>query len=150
MRRHIGKALLAVGGLGLIGLGALHVSWAQGKTWPAKTSRELSEHVTGSPELPSPLACMVVATPLLASGTSSLIQASTGLPDSVSARAVKALPMIAGGALTARGIVGGKIACTVVGLPAPQDEFMRLDTAIYRPLCLTLGLSTIAGLILTK
>ncbi len=162
MKTAVGKTLLGLGGVGLIGLGALHLAWGAGLNWPYRSRTELASKVTGATDFPSPLACGVVAAPLLTAGVYSVAGA---MPDSQydDATSTDALPVdrsrlgldtlapfIAGSALVARGIVGGKIACTLVGLPEPNAQFLNLDRRVYQPLCLGIGGSVLLGKILIR
>ena len=36
-----------VAGAGLVAIGALHLVWAAGSSWPARTRRDLAQAVTG-------------------------------------------------------------------------------------------------------
>jgi hypothetical protein len=158
----VGKSLLTIGGAGLIGFGALHLAWGAGLNWPYRSRTELASKVIGATDFPSPLACGVVAAPLLTAGVYSVAGA---MPDSQydDATATEDLPidrshlgldtlapLLVGTALFARGVMGGKLACKLVGLPEPNAQFLDLDRRVYQPLCLGIGGSVLLGKILTR
>ncbi len=162
MKAAVGKSLLGLGGVGLIGLGVLHLAWGAGASWPMRSREELAARVVGTTEFPGTAACAVVAAPLLTAG----VYAVAGtLPDSQYDDATSAdelpvdrsrlgldtlAPLIAGSALVARGIIGGKVACILVGLPEPNTQFLDMDRRVYQPLCLAIGGSILLGKLLTR
>jgi hypothetical protein len=116
----------------LAGLSALHLSWATGSVWPARSRSELSAVMAGRSEVPSPMACLVVATGL--AGAAALV-GGVGADRPV-ARLARA--GIAAGFLV-RGVAGltGNTRLLVQWTPAPR--FVRLDRRYYGPLCLAIA-----------
>ncbi|MFF2272201.1 DUF3995 domain-containing protein [Agromyces sp. NPDC058136] len=128
----------AVAAVGLVGVGALHAAWASGSSWPARSRRELADAVVGSDAAPAPLATAAVAVAATAGG----IVAGGALGD----RPIAVVGRRAAGlALIARAVVGGPVACRLLGLPEPSDRFRKLDARWYRPLCAVLGVAALLG-----
>lgn len=67
--------LLGLGGIGVIGVGAVHALWGAGVMWPAKNREELAAKVVGSERFPPALACAAVAIPLVGTGAYALAEA---------------------------------------------------------------------------
>jgi Protein of unknown function (DUF3995) len=118
----------------LAGLSALHLAWAAGSAWPARSRSELSAVMAGRSEVPSPVACVVVATGL--AGAAGLVGGVGG--DRPVARLARAA--LAAGFLV-RGVAGlsGNTRLLVPWTPAPR--FVRLDRRYYGPLCLAIAAS---------
>lgn len=128
----------AVAAVGLVGVGALHAAWASGSSWPARSRRELADAVVGSDAAPAPLPTAAVAVAATAGG----LVAGGALGDRPIAVAGR---RAAGLALIARAVVGGPVACRLLGLPEPSDRFRELDARYYRPLCVVLGVAALLG-----
>lgn len=126
------------GGLGLGLIGAVHVVWATGSSWPAKTRPELARAVVGSEEMPGVIPSGIVAVGALAAGA--VVSGTLG-----DRGIVRPGRILAAAGLLARGGAGGVLACRLLGLPEPAETFRRLDARIYRPLCLVLGLALLIG-----
>lgn len=125
---HMASSLApATAGVGLGSLAALHLVWAFGWRFPARSRAELAEAVVGAPDMPSAAACVAVAAAL---GSAGAIAAGAG---GVSPQARSARTLIGAG-LVARGVLGA---------PAPGDTFRRWDARLYRPACLLLGAASL-------
>ncbi|AKU16338.1 DUF3995 domain-containing protein [Luteipulveratus mongoliensis] len=121
-------------------IGALHLSWAAGSTWPKSTAAELGEVVISSGSLPPAGACIVVGVGLIgAAGVVAALRPS-------SSRRLRAAGGVLGGVLAARG-VGFEAMHLVAGLP---DTFSRLDAAYYSPLCIGLAAGVGVRLLATR
>lgn len=120
-----------VAGAGLLTAAALHLSWAAGSHWPAKSKEELSDVVTGSPQLPQPAACAVVGVGLV--GVSAVVISESRHPLLRVARAGVALGFLA------RAAAGGVRTTRALGLPAPSARFLEWETKLYRPFCVAVA-----------
>lgn len=126
---------------GLIGVGLLHMAWAAGATWPARSREQLAEYVVGNPDAMPPAApTALVAGAALVGGVASGGVLGDG-------KGVLAVRWVAGAALLTRAALGGGAALVALGLPPAREAFQRLDRRVYRPLCAILGLATIAALL---
>jgi hypothetical protein len=142
-RRVLGRAS-RVSGLavpaGLTGLAALHAAWALGSSWPAGSRSELAEAVLSSGErdrlgggLPAPALTSAVALALLG---------AAGVVRSVAAGATSPAVRRA-----AWGVAAAFAARSVAYLPAHLgsgrgERYLRLDRALYAPLCFALAAGT--------
>ncbi|MGB0099875.1 MAG: DUF3995 domain-containing protein, partial [Nocardioides sp.] len=125
--------LRGVGAVGLLGVGIVHALWASGSTWPASSAEALGEAVVGSSTgMPAPGAAWVVA--VGAVGAAGVV--AGGGADRPVAVAVR---RTVGAGILTRGVLGGVVACRILGLPSPGPRFRSLDRAAYRPVCLVLG-----------
>lgn len=128
-RIRIGRLL---GGGGLFAVAAVHALWAAGLTWPAGSKPELARAVTGGEVMPGPAACLAVSA--LTAGAGAVVGGVGG-----QGRVARLIRWGAAGALLMRGVGGGVAATRFLAMPAPQQQFVRLDRRFYRPLCLGLG-----------
>lgn len=120
----------------LLGLGVLHALWATGSAWPAASRTDLAHWVLGeSASMPPDAATWTVAAMLVAAAAGVHL-ASRGSRS----RHVAPLVWATGLALMARGAVWPPIDLAN-GLASDYD---RIDLAVYSPLCLLLGLGTLA------
>ncbi len=126
------------GGLGLGLIGAIHVVWATGSSWPARTRPELARAVVGSEEMPGPVPSGIVAVGALAAGVA--VSGAAG-----ESGVVRTARVLAAAGVLARGGAGGVLACRLLKLPEPGETFRRLDARVYRPLCLALGIALLIG-----
>jgi len=139
-------ALVAVTGLALAG--AVHIYWAAGGTWPGSDRSDLARKVVGSTdEFPSTATTMAVAVLLVIGAI--VVGGATGLwvlPASDDLVTVAA--WVVGGVLIARAVVGfvlsGRRQASGRGTP-----FSIRDLAVYSPLTLVLGASTVLALVST-
>lgn len=117
----------------LAGIGALHIAWGRGMTYPFKTQEELGKAVFPGDEFPSASACNAVGGALFA---------ASALTAGVGGRTwwARTGRNVVVGVLTARGIAG-VTGATRRTLPESADveTFVELDKKIYGPLCLTLA-----------
>lgn len=120
-----------VAGAGLLAAAALHLSWAAGSHWPANSKEELSDVVTGSPELPRPAACAVVGVGLV--GVSAIVVSQSRHPLLRVARAGVALGFLA------RATAGGVRTTRLLGLPDPSPRFLEWESKLYRPFCVAVA-----------
>jgi hypothetical protein len=124
----------------LLGIGALHVAWGRGATFPFASRDRLNDVVIGRNATPSPGACY---------GVAGLLTAAAGL--------VAGLPTRRGGlrragvgtvalTLATRAALGfaGKTALVSPGSVSPT--FMRTDRRVLSPLCAALAIGAAASL----
>jgi hypothetical protein len=119
----------------LLGIAALHVSWASGSSWPAKDREELADAMAGRAggSAPSPTACLVVAT---------LLATASAL---VAGRPQRLRRLRRTGTIGVSVVLGVRGACGMAGrtdLVSPgstSPRFRRLDRRYYSPLCLALA-----------
>ncbi len=132
----------------LAAIAALHLYWAAGGLWPARSARQLIDTVIGNPRRDKmPPAWITAIAGIALAGTALLPLAiapvswsliyTLNLPLSVLGGSFGAT-FLAGLAFLARGIVGY--------LPFwrrlhPAEPFASLDVRLYSPLCLVLGLA---------
>ncbi|WP_131764891.1 DUF3995 domain-containing protein [Candidatus Protofrankia californiensis] len=126
------KFVALLGAAGLAGIGAVHAAWGLGSSWPMRTREELADAVVGNDETPGPEACFVMAG--VAISAAALLAGAGG-----QGRGPRTARWMIAAGLAARGVLGGRAATRVLGLPDPSERFVRLDTIVYRPLCLTLA-----------
>lgn len=123
----------AVSVAGLAALSALHVIWASGSSWPAKSTERLAEAVVGQTvEMPGRLPTAVIAAG--AAGAACLV--SGGLGERGIARFGA---RFTGTAMLLRAVLGGDVALAALGLPPSSQTFRRLDRRYYRPFAALLG-----------
>ena len=123
-------AAAATATLGLAGVSALHLVWASGSHWPARSERALADAVAGSRRMPPPAASAVVG--VGAAVAAAWVPAARGRLGALGTGLI-------GAGLLARGVAGGVVAARALGMPETSRRFRRLDERWYRPLCLVLG-----------
>ncbi|QIM16332.1 DUF3995 domain-containing protein [Leucobacter insecticola] len=129
----------SVGTTGLLAVGALHLVWASGSSWPAKNGKRLSEAVIGNAKLrPSPEATLGVAAAAIGGG----LVAGGALGEG---RGVVALRRLMGFGLIARAVVSEELLMEALGLPESGQRFRQLNRQYYRPLCAVLGVAVLLG-----
>jgi hypothetical protein len=113
--------------LGLGAAGALHLAWALGSTFPARSSRELADLVGGTDAMPGPTACAAVAGALAISAVG------------VSTRGTwpRRIATMTAATLIGRGVGGLVVSATGTG--SATARFRYWDLRLYSPLCLALG-----------
>jgi hypothetical protein len=120
---------------GLLGVGALHVVWATGSSWPLGDKRQLTDAVVGTrdAEPPSPTACL---------GVAGLLATAAALVEGHPRRA-PALSRIGSAGVVAvlatRGGVGLAGRTDLVSPASVTERFRRLDRRVYSPFCLVLA-----------
>lgn len=125
----------------LLAAGGLHAIWATGTPWPCSNTTTLNRYVVGQadePRLPGPLACLAVTGALTVTAAAALHRATTPHRHS-------AANTVAGFVLTAASTVLALRSAIVVATTTmrPQwftPEFVKLDRAVYSPLCLSLAI----------
>lgn len=132
-RRVVGSGAAAT----LAGVGALHVLWSTGSTWPAPSPAALSDAVIGSSTLPPASACVAVGVGLGAAALATVdrtrpLGARGALPFAVSDLTVRT----AAAGLAARGVIG--LGTSPFGLGGTA-AYRRWDVTVYTPLCLGLA-----------
>ena len=136
-RAQLIATLSAVSALGLAGISAGHVVCAAGSSWPARSERILAESVVSADRMPPPAASALVA---LGLAGATLCVAGVGGQTSVAVTARRVI----GAGLLARGLMSSRMATRMVlGLSEPGPRFRRLDSLLYRPLCLVLAAATL-------
>lgn len=119
----------------LLAIGALHVAWGAGATWPMATRDELSGAVLGSPGLArgGEAACYSVA---------GLLGVSAAMVSGWPRRAERPRRIAVAGisaVLAARGLLGLAGRTDLVSPGSTGQRFRELDRRIYSPLCLALA-----------
>jgi hypothetical protein len=117
----------------LAGIGALHVAWGLGNTWPYADQAALTENVVGAEVAPSPAACFVVAGLL---GTAALFIA--GFPTRDSGIGTLGRATVAT-VLGTRGILGLAGRTDLISPGSDSATFRRNDRTKFAPLCLALA-----------
>ena len=130
--------------IALLAVATAHFLWSIGRTWPIRNEKLLAQTVVGFEgieRMPPRLASFAVAVATLAAGIIALALAdhdSGGLPLSL-----LGLPLAA--VFLARGVVGYT---SWWATKTPEPNFRLNDRRVYSPLCLFLGASFVALVIL--
>lgn len=117
----------AVTAAALAGASALHVAWGRGSTFPYRTRAELTDHVVGSSQPPSPGACYTVA---------AMLAAAASLAATIPRGRLHRLALAgAAGVFATRAGFGfaGRTDLLMPGSTSPA--FRRRDRRIYSPIC---------------
>lgn len=119
--------------LALSAIGALHVVWATGSTFPFRTRRALDDAVIGRQVAPGPVECVAVA--LLLGTAAGAVTRADRARDPWSRLAAAGVAVV----LTIRAAFGfaGRTALLVPGSESPR--FKRLDRRLYAPTCAVLA-----------
>ena len=135
--RRVSVASATATGLGAIG--ALHVVWGCGSTFPFRHRYDLNDHVIGRQVSPSPAACNTVAG-LLAVAAVSVASAASG-----SSMAARIAAAGCGTVLGARAALGftGRTNLAVPGSTSPN--FVRNDRRIFSPICAALAIGAFSA-----
>ncbi|MFE6049912.1 DUF3995 domain-containing protein [Kitasatospora sp. NPDC056446] len=121
----------------LAGIGVLHLVWTV-SPWPARSQEELARHVYGrGTVMPSATACAVVGVGLLAAAYGVLGRAGLA-PDLGLPVLFRLGTWLLAGVLLLRGAAGPLLDRSA------DPAFARLDRIAYSPLCVALGLCTLA------
>jgi hypothetical protein len=126
----------------LLGIGALHVAWGAGSSWPLPDRAALAEYVVGSArtDVPGAWASYGVAGALGAAGV--IVSGRPRRFDSV--RRVGVAGVVA--VLAGRGVLGLTGRTHLVSPLSTGRRFRELDRRVYAPLCLTLaGLTALSA-----
>ncbi len=125
----------------LAGIGALHLAWGLGSTFPAADARSLARAVVGGDRFPSPGQCVGVAVLL---GAASVLIASRARPESFVGRVIP-LPVAVLGSTVVASVLAvrgfGGLVMGVVGFPETTPSFRTLDLIAYSPLCVALAVA---------
>lgn len=122
----------------LAAIAVIHVMWAFGSRWPARSERELVAEVigrTGQRHMPSPLQCVLAAVAIFFAGVAALIVSNfliVPLPASAITSLGLALALIFG----LRGVAAYHPAWRE---QFSQQPFAQMDRTKYGPLCLLLA-----------
>jgi len=122
-----------VAGVGLGAVGALHLAWAAGSSFPAPNREVLADTVVGSPAMPGPVPCAVVGVGALAVAAA----VAAGRPRRLSG----VVRRLAAAGLATRAAAGGVVTARRLGLPEPSERFRSWDARVYRPLCAVLAIA---------
>jgi hypothetical protein len=124
----------------LLGIGAIHVAWGRGSSFPFATTAELTDAVVGNDVVPSPAACYAVAALLtVAAG------ATAGLPTPTSR--LRRLTVVGVAATLATRAAFGFAGRTDVLVPGSSSpRFRRNDRRAFAPLCAGLALGAVLSL----
>lgn len=135
LRRSVASATAT--GLGAIG--ALHVAWGRGATFPFRDRHDLNDHVIGRQVSPSPAACYTVAG-LLACGAVAVRSAARG-----SSEAARVAAAGCGAVLGARAALGfaGRTHLAVPG--STSANFVRNDRVVFAPVCAVLAIGALSA-----
>jgi hypothetical protein len=120
---------------GFAALGALHLVWATGSSWPLPDTDEWAGAISGRPPgaSPGPVACVAVAGLL---GTAAALV--SGRP-----RTTPALSRLGSagvvGVFALRGALGLAGRTDLVSPGSTSERFRAIDRRVYAPLCLTLA-----------
>lgn len=133
------NSIASVTAIGLGAIGALHVAWGRGSTFPFRHRSDLNDHVVGRQVSPSPAACNTVAG-LLAAAAVAVASAASG--SSMAARVASAG---CGAVLGARAVLGftGRTHLAVPG--STSANFVRNDRRIFSPICAALSIGAFAA-----
>lgn len=135
------RAPAAVVALTVAAIGAAHVAWGWGSSWPLADPEQLVRTVVGErglAALPPPLACFAVAGALFAVASGAVARVS----EDPRARLAGHLVVRGAAAVFAlRGVGGLALSLVAPGLATP--EFAWWNLVLYSPLCLALA----AGLV---
>jgi len=127
------SAAAAATGAALAGLGALHVAWGRGSTFPFADEAELADAVVGRDVTPSRAACFAVAGAL---GTAAMLVTRAGTGGGRLSR-IGAAGVAA--ALLGRASFGFAGRTELVSPGSAGARFRRLDRRWFSPACLALG-----------
>ena len=123
-------------GATLTAIGALHVAWGRGSTWPYPDLDTLADEVVGRPVVPSPGACYAVAGLL---GTAAVLAAA---PPGAAPRLQALGQAGAAAVLAARATLGFLGRTDLVSPGSASPAFRRNDRRRFSPLCGALALAS--------
>jgi hypothetical protein len=117
----------------LVGIGAVHVAWGLGSSFPFRTHVQLADAVVGSDVVPSPAACLTVAAALFVAGG-----LAADVP--VMPRRLRRIGRHwVAGVLAIRGMVGLCGRTDLLSAGSASTRFRSLDRTVYSPICLALA-----------
>lgn len=135
------RPVAAATAVALGGVGALHIAWGSGSTWPCANERSLVRHVVGTVDgsrPPGPVACHAVATALAVTAVAALGRQSERR---AVRRAAHVLTRGAASVLALRGVAGA--AQSALAPATVTAEYRRLDLRAYSPVCVALAAALI-------
>jgi hypothetical protein len=124
----------------LAGIGALHVAWGRGSSFPFASRDRLNDTVIGRQATPSPAMCYGVAALLAAA--SALV---AGLP-TPRGRIRRAGVGTVAAVLGARAALGFSGRTEVVSPGSVSPHFRSMDRRVFAPLCLALAVGAVSSL----
>ena len=126
--------------LALVGIGALHVMWGRGSTFPFSDREQLNDNVIGRDATPSPTACYAVAGLLVTAGA--LV---AGLPSPNSKLRRLGVGTVAA-VLGTRAVLGFAGRTDLVSPGSVSETFRDTDKRYLSPLCMALALGAARSL----
>lgn len=127
--------LTAVTGATLGAIGALHVAWGRGSTWPYPDLDTLADEVVGRPVVPSPGVCYAVAGLLGAAAV--LVAAPSSGPPRLQALGQAGVATVLG----TRATLGFLGRTDLVSPGSASPTFRRNDRQRFSPLCAALAVA---------
>jgi hypothetical protein len=124
----------------LAGIGALHLLWATGSSFPFPDRAALADSVVGTHEVPSSGACVTVATALLSGAA--LVAGPPKMPPGLRRAGLIGLTAV----LAGRGGLGLAGRTDLVSPGSSSTTFRRLDRRVFSPLCLALAAGSATAL----
>jgi hypothetical protein len=124
----------------LLGIGALHVAWGRGSTFPFPSRDRLNDAVIGRAATPSPGACY---------GVAGLLTAAAGLVAGLPSprnRLRRAGVCTVALTLAARAALGFAGKTELVSPGSVSPTFLRMDRRVLSPLCAALAVGAAASL----
>ena len=123
----------------LSAIGAIHLAWAFGSTFPSADAQSLARMVVGGNTFPSKAASATVAGLL---GVASTMVVARARPKSSFGRRLPTVvtrPCVVGVAVVLGLRGAGGIISAALGIPQTTSAFRVLDLVLYSPLCLGLA-----------
>jgi Protein of unknown function (DUF3995) len=117
----------------LLAIAGLHVAWGLGASFPFPDRNQLADSVVGTDTVPSPTACLTVASLLVVAAA--LVARFLPLPTRLRAIALRVVT----GVLATRGVAGAMGRTSTLSPGSDSPAFQRLDKRLYSPLCLWLA-----------
>lgn len=117
----------------LFAIAGLHVAWGLGSSFPFRNRQELADSVVGTEEMPSFVACMVVASALALAAV--IVARIVPLPSRLRSAALGIVTTV----FATRGVAGALGRTSALSPGSDSASFRRLDKRIYSPLCLWLA-----------
>ena len=119
----------------LVSIGAAHLAWAAGASWPAADRAQLADRMAGRPPegMPGTLACVSVAGLCFAAGA----LVAGGARHTGPARRIGVATVVS--VLVVRGALGLAGRTDLVSPGSDSPRFRDLDRRVYSPLCLAIA-----------
>lgn len=133
-------AIAGTAGATVLGaIGAIHLAWAFGSTFPSADAQSLARMVVGGNTFPSKAASATVAGLLGVASTLVAARARPMTPLGHQAPTVVTRPGVLGIAVVLGLRGAGGIVASALGVPPTTSKFRWLNLVIYSPLCLGLA-----------